>query len=352
MTLEVSIKKRLKGFSLETEFQANGEYMGILGASGSGKSMTLRCIAGIEKPSSGKIVLNGRTLFDSEEKINIAPRNRKVGYLFQNYALFPTMRVKDNIKIAIGKKNADKQKVIRNLIERLQLDGLEERYPCELSGGQQQRVALARILANEPDVILLDEPFSALDSYLKEVLQKEVLEILKDYHGEVLMVSHSRDELYRFCEKLTVLGHGQQLLTGATKQIFKNPVKYQVCKLTGCKNVSKIKKISSHTLYAEDWKIVLKTELEISERIQYVGIRAHDLVPWNGERERENVFPVNYFSSVYTPFEIEFIVKKAGEEQGEEIWWKISQQSFFQIYSEETLPEYMSMPKQFLMLLE
>ena len=172
MAIHVEIEKSFKGFSLKTAFDSKSSATGILGASGSGKSMTLRCIAGIEKPDKGKIIINGRTVFDSEKKINLKPQERRIGYLFQNYALFPTMTVKDNIKCGFRGEKGTQDAKVADFVKRYHLDGLENRYPSQLSGGQQQRVALARMMIGEPEAILLDEPFSALDGYLKDTLQK------------------------------------------------------------------------------------------------------------------------------------------------------------------------------------
>ena len=173
MAIELDIQKNFKGFSLDVRLKGQDGPIGILGASGSGKSMTLRSIAGIETPDSGRIIINGKTVFDSEEKINLKPQERRVGYLFQNYALFPTMTVEKNIGIALRCGKKEKEKKVRDMIERFSLQGLEKKLPGQLSGGQQQRTALARIMIYEPDMILLDEPFSALDSYLKEQTQRE-----------------------------------------------------------------------------------------------------------------------------------------------------------------------------------
>lgn len=155
---------------------------------------------GSRRPDEGRIVLNDRVLFDSEKKINLTPQKRNVGYLFQNYALFPNMTVEANIAAGLKCPEREKQEIVREMIRLFKMEGLEKRYPSQLSGGQQQRTALARILAYEPDVIMLDEPFSALDFYLKEQLQLQVKEVLKNYSGDALLVTHSRDEVYRFCE--------------------------------------------------------------------------------------------------------------------------------------------------------
>ena len=181
MALEVNIRKKFAGFCLSTEFTTDGGCLGILGASGCGKSMTLKCIAGIEKPTEGRIVLNGQVLFDSEKKIDVPVQQRRVGYLFQNYALFPTMTVEENLSIAMHGRKEEKRGKIESYIKKFQLTGLEKRYPSQLSGGQQQRVALARMLLCEPQILMLDEPFSALDGFLKDTLQMEMLELIREF---------------------------------------------------------------------------------------------------------------------------------------------------------------------------
>lgn len=275
MSLLVSIKKYYKGFTLEADFETDEEYLGILGASGSGKSMTLKCIAGIETPDEGSIVLNGRVLFDSVNKINLSPQERNIGYLFQNYALFPNMTAEQNIGAGLKLTKKEKKIKTNELIKSFHLEGLENKYPSQLSGGQQQRVALARIFSYEPDVLLLDEPFSALDTHLKDKLQTEVIDILKLYKGEVLMVTHSMDEVYRFCENIAFIDRGKTVLSGKTKELFSNPNLFAAARLTGCKNISRCNVLSNHQIYAVDWDFIFETEKLVPENINYVGIREH-----------------------------------------------------------------------------
>ena len=227
--LEVDIRKKLKGFSLDISFETGRGCLGILGPSGCGKSMTLKSIAGIIRPDQGRIALRyaqgeaagGRVLYDSALKINERPQVRRVGYLFQNYALFPGMTVEQNIMVGLkgGRGNvglrrrrpmsreAGEQKV-SEMVERFRLHGLEKRYPGQLSGGQQQRVALARSLAYEPEALLLDEPFSAMDTYLREGLRLELAGALKEYDGVTIMVTHDRDEAYQLCDNLLLMDRG------------------------------------------------------------------------------------------------------------------------------------------------
>lgn len=211
MQLEVNICKKLKEFTLQAEFVLYDGVLGLMGSSGSGKSMLLKCLAGIETPDCGRIVLNGRVLFDSTEKINLPPQQRRIGYLFQNYALFPNMSVAENIMCgprAKGLKQEQSQAIVRAMVNKFQLQGLEARYPRQLSGGQKQRTALARLLAVEPEVILLDEPFSALDAQLKEKLQEQLQQLLQEYGGISVLVSHDRQEIERLSDSVLFIYQG------------------------------------------------------------------------------------------------------------------------------------------------
>ena len=194
MALEVNIVKRLGDFCLRTAFSCEKEFMGILGASGSGKSLTLKCIAGIEKPDRGRIVLDGKVLFDSEKKINLPPQQRRVGYLFQTCALFPGMTVRQNILCGLRreKDREIREKLADEMLGLLRIRDIAGQKPETLSGGQAQRTALGRILVNKPDLLMLDEPFSALDAHLRLKLQTELKNLLTGYGGGILMVTHDR----------------------------------------------------------------------------------------------------------------------------------------------------------------
>ena len=198
--LEVQIYKKLAEFDLDVSFQVNDNILGLMGASGSGKSMTLKCIAGIETPDQGRIVLNGRVLFDSEKKINVPIQKRNVGYMFQSYALFPNMNVYENISVGLrARKVKDVDIVVQKVMQQFRIFELASRYPKQLSGGQRQRVALARLMAYEPDVLLLDEPFSALDEDLKEDLLRELKSELQ-ISKPVIFVSHDKEEVNYLCD--------------------------------------------------------------------------------------------------------------------------------------------------------
>jgi molybdate transport system ATP-binding protein len=355
MSLLVDIKKRLKGFSIDVAFETEGDYLGILGASGSGKSLTLKCIAGVETPDEGRIIINGKTLFDSAKKINLKPQDRNIGYLFQNYALFPHLTVEENIGIGLDISDEEKQQKVAGIIKIFRLTGLEKKYPNQISGGQQQRAALARAIIYKPDILMLDEPFTALDTYLKELLQNRVLELLKLYNGEVLMVTHSRDEIYRFCKRLVILDRGRSILSGDTKEIFKQPKLLTVGRLTGCKNISKCKVLSPHHIYAVDWDITLETEEIVSERTKYLGIRAHDLkiIDDSGEKDYKNIINCRINRIVEDFFEYNIFLEnneiKKNEGNGE-ILYKIGKEKWDNRKVKENLR--IKIPKDSILLLE
>ena len=208
MKLIVHIEKRLRDFTLAADFTLHDSVLALLGASGSGKSMTLRCIAGLARPDRGQIVLNGRTLYDSEKKIDLPPQARHVGYLFQSYALFPNMTVRENITFALSGTRADKERSLAENITRFSLEGLEDAYPANLSGGQQQRVAFARILARGAELLLLDEPLSALDTHLKWQIEMALKEMLETQGMSAILVTHDRDEAFRIAKQIATIEKG------------------------------------------------------------------------------------------------------------------------------------------------
>jgi len=290
MELYVDIEKKLPGFTLDVNFKASSDVLGLLGASGAGKSMTLRCIAGLEKPDKGRIVLNGRVLFDSGQGINLPSRERKIGFLFQNYALFPNMTVAENIGFALENiTREDRSTIIRQKIAMNKLEGLENRYPSQLSGGQQQRVALARALAVEPEALLLDEPFSALDDHLRLHIIKELLDTLSGFHGFTLFVTHNIEDAYRICRQLIVLADGKVEADGEKEALFLNPPTLAAAQITGCKNFSSVRYISPRELEAVDWGVRLRVSSEASKESRYVGIRAN-YIRLAATTDQENVF--------------------------------------------------------------
>lgn len=346
MGIYVDVKKKTGDFTLKASFQSDAPRIGILGASGSGKSMTLRCIAGIERPDSGKIILGNRVLYDSQSKTDVKPQQRQVGYMFQNYALFPTMTVEQNVGAGVHGNKADRECVVREMIERFHLGGLENHLPSQLSGGQQQRVALARIMAYKPDVILLDEPFSALDVYLKDRMQRELMELLNGYDGQVIMVSHSRDEIYRFSKELFVLKSGSIIAGGETDALFANPGRIEVARLTGCKNFSGIRKIEAHTIEATDWGTLLHLDREIPNDVNHVGYRAHYFVPVWGKAE-DNCVPVKAYVVDALPFEWNYYIDVPGNEP---LCWFVQKDTQKRI-NDRGMPDYLKLMEDQLLFL-
>lgn len=295
MALYVDIEKAFNGFHLCTKFEAENEVMGILGASGCGKSMTLKCIGGIIKPDRGKIVLDGVTLFDADKGINLPPQKRRVGLLFQNYALFPNMTVEKNLMCSFRPWKKDKKKAkiqVEKFMDRFCLTGLEKYRPSQLSGGQQQRTALARILLTRPKLLMLDEPFSALDGYLRWKLEMELMDILKEFDSTTLFVSHSRDEIYRICNKVCVMDGGSSTPVVPVKTMFEEPKTLAACQLSGCKNYSAAEreKPGGTWVYARDWGVRLDCGRPVQDDITHIGVRSHYIHLLSGEdRKRENV---------------------------------------------------------------
>lgn len=329
MGLYVDIKKQFQGFNINMKFNVEGGcVLGLLGASGSGKSMTLKCIAGLVTPDSGRIVLNGRVLFDSEKKINVEIQKRKVGFLFQDYALFPNMTVEQNIGFALsGMEKSEKTDIIRNKIEIMNLEGLEDRFPDQLSGGQQQRTAIARALAVKPEILLLDEPFSALDSYLRISMEEKLVKLLKNYNGFTVFVSHNRDEIYRICSEIAVVDRGGIDSYDSRKKIFQSPSTLCSAVLTGCKNISRVKVIDQGTVEAIEWGCILKLSHKIKniESLSHVGIRAHYL-QLVGEGDNYNTFEWNIDHVIESPFMVSMYLKISGCDSQKNVQWDVQKE--------------------------
>ncbi len=313
MSLTISASYKAGDFALDINLQTEAKRIGILGASGAGKSITLKLIAGILRPDEGRICIDDRALYDSERRIDLKPQKRRVGYLFQNYALFPAMTIAENIGIGMSCSGTEKAVIIADLIRQFKLEGLEKHYPRQLSGGQQQRVALARILASEPDVILLDEPFSALDIHLRDQMNRELLTTLEAFPGHVIMVSHSRDEIYRFSDEAVIIDQGRIIDRGPKKEVFAHPSCVRAAALTGCKNFSRVRRLDDHTFEATDWAVRIHTVQVLPEKLVFIGYRAHEFEPVWGERQ-ENCIPFILSRRDELPFETNYYICPSGKE--------------------------------------
>ncbi|MDJ1171013.1 molybdate ABC transporter permease subunit [Roseofilum sp. BLCC_M154] len=289
--LSVEIRKGLGEFGLDVSFTSDkGQVLGILGSSGAGKSLILRCIAGIDTPDAGRIVLKGRVLYDSEQGINVPASERRVGFVFQNYALFPHLTVAENIAFGIPKSVKPTLADIEAQLAAVYLSGMGDRYPDQLSGGQQQRVALARALASQPDILLLDEPCSALDSYLHLQMVKLLVDRLESYLGVSLFVTHNLEEAYRICQNLLVLDGGEAIAFGSKEDIFTEPRYESVARITACKNFSRATLSEEGQILAIDWNCALTPHKPIPDTLTQVAIRAHHLT-FAADSEQENTFP-------------------------------------------------------------
>ena len=314
MSLIVRIEKDLGSFHLRVRFESENGVHGLLGASGCGKSMTLRCIAGVVTPDRGHIELNGRVLFDSETGVDLPPQQRRVGLLFQNYALFPNMTVEQNLRAALrGQKSADEAGEIAAMLRRFELTGLERHRPSQLSGGQQQRVALARILLTKPEILLLDEPLSALDSYLRWQTELELAELLDSFPGPTLLVTHSREEVHHLCRTVTVLDRGSGEVSMPVKKLFSAPKTRSACLLTGCKNFSRAERISPNRIRAVDWGAELSCA-DADFDPAYVAIRAHHLEP--ADADGENVIACRVLRVVDDAFSAIVMASTPGGDAG------------------------------------
>ncbi len=309
MGLTIDIERKLPGFKLKINLSCGQEIIGILGASGSGKSMLLNCIAGLIKPDKGKIILDDTVFFDSENKVNISPQARKTGYLFQNYAMFPHLTVNENIAFGLEKlPKAEQRSRVSELLASFHLADMGKRYPSQLSGGQQQRVALARAMAVNPQIMLLDEAFSALDAHLKMHMIKEMIESLKKFQGITFFVTHSIEEAYRLCNRIVFLNNGSVEALGSKEELFRRPATVEAAKVTGCKNIAAAVRKSEHSAEIPDWGIRVATATHIEKTEGFIGIRANN-IKLAAAGLQENCYPAWIADESDAPFSTTLYLK-------------------------------------------
>jgi molybdate transport system permease protein len=303
-TMEIDVEKTLGSFKLAVQFVAGRGAVGLLGVSGAGKSMTLRLIAGVITPDRGRIVLSGRVLFDSRLGEYISPAHRHIGVVFQDYALFPHMTVEENIAFGLDElDDAERKSRVRQQLEKMHITELADRYPCEISGGQRQRVAIARAMAIEPNALLLDEPFAALDPYLRRQMEEQLRGTLRSYNGVVIFVTHDMEEAFRFCRELLVLDGGQVIASGPKHLLFEQPRSVVAARLTGCKNITAARPISANQIAVEAWDCNLSLAAPFTGTIRHVGYRSHQFRFQQNVGE-ENVFPGWLIETSETPHEM------------------------------------------------
>ena len=331
MALTVNIEKKLNGFTLNMDFQAGDETLALLGASGCGKSMTLRCIPGVDKPDGGRITLDGETLFDSEKRICLSPQKRHVGLMFQHYALFPQMTVRQNVRCgARHLRGSAREQAVEEALRAMGISELGDRLPSQLSGGQQQRTALARMLVSEPRILLLDEPFSALDSHLRFRMEEEMRRVIRRFGKTVLLVSHDRDEVYRMADSVAIVNGGRVERIGPRDAVFSDPGTRAGCVLTGCKNISSIQRLDDQHALALDWGISLAVPLK--DGTDALGIRMHAIRPGAGE----NAFRCRVAEVVENPFSITVMLRPLDAKEGAEpLGWEMEKDVWKQLRAEE-----------------
>ena len=306
MSIYVDIEKTLGSFRLRVKLQGGDEVLALLGASGCGKSLTLKCIAGVEKPDRGRIEVDGVTLFDSDRRVNLTPQERRTGLMFQNYALFPNMTVLENLRSGSlrEKDKVKRAESVEQVMDMLGLRELADHYPSQLSGGQQQRTALARILVSAPRILLLDEPFSALDSHLRFHLEREMLHVLRGFGKTALIVSHDRDEVFRLADSVAVMDRGQVEVIGEKRRVFTRPETRAAAILTGCKNISPIEKLAPGRVRATGWGVELETAEDAGDA-DFVGIRMHDV----GVGVGENSLDCAVVDEIENPFSVTVMLR-------------------------------------------
>ena len=318
----------------------------IMGPSGCGKSTLLRVLVGLLQPTKGQVLYRGQDFWagtESERQKLLSG----VGLLFQNYALFPNMTVEQNILCGL---KAERDKAARKarcagMLRALRLEELASRRPAELSGGQQQRTALARILVGKPKILMLDEPFSALDSYLREEVEGEVGSLLAGFDGTALLVTHNRDEAYRLCRDMIVMDGGQVLRTGTTKEVFADPGSTAAARLTGCKNILPCTRVDAHSVRLAGCESLLHLAAEVPEGCTAVGIRAHDFAP--SAPGAENALPVELLSASENPFDWNLIFQLP--DGTTRLWWKVSKTTLS--VAEPDAPACLSAPPERIMAL-
>jgi molybdate transport system ATP-binding protein len=268
--LSIDIHKSLPPFSLDLTLTAPSEKIIVLfGASGAGKSLTLASIAGFITPDAGHIQLGDRVLFDSAQGIDLLPQARKIGLVRQDLALFPHLNAADNIAYGLTGSRQAKERRVRELLELIRLEGYGARKPAELSGGQQQRIALARALAIEPTLLLLDEPFSALDLSTRVELRRELKELQQRLRTSMLFVTHDLGEAALLADEMAVIENGRVLQFAPPNQILREPLNTRVAQIVGVKNILPARIIDTNTLQIGERILETNTgEFPIGARVQ------------------------------------------------------------------------------------
>ncbi len=318
-SLEVAVERRLENFTLHVDLASRAGAVGLLGPSGSGKSMTLRMIAGVSTPDCGRIALNGRVLFDSASRTNLPPSQRRVGVVFQDYALFPHLTVAGNIGFGLtGLPRTERRARVEQQLASLRIAELANRYPRDISGGERQRVAIARCMAIQPDALLLDEPFAALDPHLRRQTEEQLRDTLARFTGAVVFVTHDMEEAFRFCTDLLVLDRGRIIAKGPKHELFERPRTVAAARLTGCKNIVAATRVSDHRLAVPEWNCELATAAVVPASLTHIGYRSHQIV-FPPYASGQNTFPSWLVMTSEAPHEMTLYLRlHSGPQSGEQ----------------------------------
>lgn len=315
MSISIDIEKTFKTsagtFRLAPKFSTDVGMTVFLGPSASGKTATLKCVAGLLQPDSGTIELNGDTFYDSASRVNLAPRKRRVGYVFQDLALFPHLTVADNIVFGIrGSTRWAKRSMIEDMLKLMRLDQLYNCYPHQLSGGQRQRVALARALVIEPQVLLLDEPFTALDNAVREKLRSDIARIQASYDVPMILVTHDMEEAFEMAQQLVIFDRGRVLQVGDRDEVFYRPRNKTVARFVGSKNIYSGKLVGldggQARVATENFEVVCSASngFSVGQEVEFC-IRPEEVMIVRPDRQLspglvENVFSGNIVEAVHS----------------------------------------------------
>ena len=275
MKLRVDIMKNMGQFRIDAQLEAGEGALALLGATGSGKSTVLRCIAGLLTPDEGRVMMDGEPLFDSSRHINVPPQRRRIGILTEGYSLFPHMTVKKNIAAAVERRS-ERERLAEDTLRRFRLTDAADKFPRQLSELERQRTALARLWASHPSAVLLDEPLSALDSFVKSELEQELSEFISTFEGPVIWGSHDRGEVYRNCPRVCVMENGLSQEIISAERLLSHPGTEGAARLSGCKNI--VGAVPRHNaIFIPEWGVTLRPAYPIPPLLRRVGIRAHQV---------------------------------------------------------------------------
>ncbi|MCI0685141.1 MAG: ABC transporter ATP-binding protein [Gemmataceae bacterium] len=297
------VKRFGKGVVVEADFRRPTDCFSatvLFGPSGCGKTTTLRCLAGLERPEEGRIAFEGTPWFDADRRVYLTPQQRGIGYLFQEYALFPHLTVGGNIAYGLrGVPRRERRRLVGEMLGLFRLGGLEDRYPNQVSGGEQQRIALARVLVRRPRLLLLDEPLSALDQPTREQLRPELRRLLVEFGIPVVLVTHDRTEAVALSDHLIVLDHGRGRQQGAAEEVFNRPADVGVARIVGMENVQPGRVLHTDgglaTVEIEGMQLIALAPTSLVEQV-YVCIRAEEVALVKGVSNKAS--PLNRLAGV------------------------------------------------------